>query len=60
MQTLTGRNTKLRGPMPSASAPAEMEANFPALKPLDSFRGTSAEQWLSTEAGDPGQSQVIY
>ncbi|XP_034242189.1 E3 ubiquitin-protein ligase ZNF598 [Thrips palmi] len=58
MQTLTGRNTKLRGPMPSANAPAEMEENFPALKPLDSYRGTSAEQWLSTQASDiPNQAR---
>lgn len=59
MQTLTGRNTKLRGPVPSANAPTEMEENFPALKPLDSYRGTSAEQWLSTQAGDASQNQVI-
>lgn len=58
MQTLTARNSKLRGPMPPSNAPAEMEADFPALKPLDSYRGTSAEQWLSTQAGDTSQNQA--
>lgn len=60
MQTLSNRNMRLRGPMPSGNGGTELgDANFPALKPLDSYRGTSAEQWVSSQNADAGQNQVI-
>ena len=60
MQTLSNRNMRLRGPIPSGSSSSDLgDANFPALKPLDSYRGTSAEQWVSSQAADAGQDHVI-
>lgn len=59
MQTLSSGNMRLRGPLPPKNNPSELgDANFPALKPLDSFRGTSAEQWVSGPTADHGHSQI--
>lgn len=58
MQTLSSRNMKLRGPSQSGNSSDLGDFNFPALKPLDSFRGTSAEQWVSPQPAEAGQNQV--
>lgn len=48
-----------RAPISSGSRPSELgDANFPALKPLDSYRGTSAEQWVTTSSVDTSKNQV--
>ncbi|KAK3909837.1 E3 ubiquitin-protein ligase ZNF598 [Frankliniella fusca] len=62
MQTLSSRNVRMRGPAPVSTGSSDLgDANFPALKPLDSYRGISAEQWISSQPADgpnPVRSKV--